>query len=105
MWLNPAWALVSAIPFTGVFQTFTPVPLVRIALAIALQLVNSFIAAMLLRAYEADAHNRPVWLARFTALQFLVGAGWGIMVWLLWVNADVPNRSDWVIALFTSRNK
>jgi two-component system cell cycle sensor histidine kinase PleC len=92
MWLNPVWALLSSLPFTGLFPTFGAVPLPRIALLVALQILNSMIAVMLYRGYRADPSDQRRWLFYFTTFQGLVGTCWGFMAWLLWVHGDLGNH-------------
>ncbi|HEY1962811.1 MAG TPA: HAMP domain-containing sensor histidine kinase [Rhizomicrobium sp.] len=92
VWLNPVWALFSTIPFTGAFHLLAPVPLPRLALVVALQAINSAIAAILFDRYRADPHKPAFWRACFTAFQFLIGTAWGAMVWLLWVKGDIANH-------------
>jgi two-component system cell cycle sensor histidine kinase PleC len=92
VWLNPAWAAACMVPFTGVFQLFAPAPLLCVGLVVALQLINSLIAAILFRRYHSHPQNAAAWGVRFTAFQVLIGTGWGSMAWLLWIPGNVANH-------------
>ncbi len=92
VWLNPLWALLVIVPFTGILPAFGAISPFRLLAIVGLQVINSIIAILIYRAYRADASNSRVWLLRLVAFQALVGTGWGIMVWLLWENGNTANN-------------
>ena len=101
IWVNPAWALLTALPFTGLFPVFGDVAWWRIAIVLSLHAINSVIAYGLFReaktgAAGADPHG---WLARLVAFQALISLGWGVMVWLFWVQDNGVNHVTVVMSL------
>jgi two-component system cell cycle sensor histidine kinase PleC len=101
IWVNPTWALLTALPFTGLFPVFGDVAWWRIALVLSLHAINSVIAYVLFReaktgAAGADPHR---WLARLVVFQTLISLGWGVMVWLFWVPDNGVNHVTVVMSL------
>jgi two-component system cell cycle sensor histidine kinase PleC len=92
VWINPVWAILGSIPFTGLFPIFNAVPLWRLAAAVMLQIANGVLALMLYRSYRAGVSSVNIWLARLTVLQALIGTAWGMMAWLLWIKGDEVNN-------------
>jgi two-component system, cell cycle sensor histidine kinase PleC len=92
VWVNPTWALLTVLPFTGVFPIFGAVALWRIAVILVLHIANSFIAAALYREYKQNPTNPQHWLARLIAFQAVIGTEWGVLVWLLWVPGNAVNH-------------
>jgi two-component system cell cycle sensor histidine kinase PleC len=91
-WINPSWAALSALPFTGLVPMFGAVSPWRLLLAVGLHILNSFVAVRLGSEYRHGHTNDAVWLRRITAFQALVGTSWGLFAWLLWVNGNPVNH-------------
>jgi len=98
-WANPAWAMLTAIPFFFSDSPFGEVPTGRIVLVLVLHLFNSVIAGVLYRGFRRDPRNGHRWLQVFTAFQFYIGLTWGATIWLFWLNGNVGNNV-FVIAPF-----
>jgi two-component system cell cycle sensor histidine kinase PleC len=92
VWVNPTWAAFAVIPFSGLFPIFGNLAWWRIVAVIGLHLVNSFIAATLLRTYRRDPSNPQRWLSRMAVFQGQIGACWGLFVWLLWEPGNSLNH-------------
>jgi len=92
VWLNPAWAILGAIPFTGIFPIFHAVPFWHLVVAVSLQIVNGLVAVLLHKSYREDHGNLEAWLLRLTIFQALIGTAWGVMAWLLWIRGDEVNN-------------
>jgi two-component system cell cycle sensor histidine kinase PleC len=92
IWLNPAWAALSAWPFVGIFPVFGVVPLWRILAVMAMHIANSLIASHLYREYRRDPSNSSRWLWKVAGFQSLIATTWGLMVWLLWVPGNPVNN-------------
>jgi len=99
MWLNPSWALVAVFPFLGLFPAFGHVPPWRIVAAVLPHFVNSLLAAVFFVRYRRDPLDGKGWLRVFTIFQAIVGASWGLMVWLLWVPGNALNHAIIVIPI------
>ena len=91
-WLNPGWALVSIIPYMGLFPVLGYVPVWRLAAAIGVHLINSILANILYRQYRRDPMDTKTWFWKLTAFQSLIGVSWGLLVWLLWVDGNTLNN-------------
>jgi two-component system cell cycle sensor histidine kinase PleC len=98
-WVNPTWAAVSVLPFTGLVPLFGTVAPWRLVVAIGLHIVNSFIAVRMSAEYRRDHSNDAAWLSRITAFQGLVSVGWGLFAWLMWVNGNPVNHVVIVVML------
>jgi two-component system cell cycle sensor histidine kinase PleC len=92
VWVNPTWAALTALPFTGLFPIFGDVAWWRIVAILVLQVANSFIAAALFREYRQNPANPQRWLARLLGFQAVIGTEWGMLVWLLWVGGNPVNH-------------
>ena len=55
VWVNPTWAALTVLPFTGLFPIFGAVAWWRIVAILVLQIANSFIAVALYREQSAAA--------------------------------------------------
>ncbi len=91
-WINPSWAALSVLPFTGLVPLFGTVAPWRLLLAVGLHIVNSVIAGRLSADYRHDHSNDTEWLHRIIGFQALIGASWGLFAWLLWVNGNHVNQ-------------
>ncbi len=92
VWINPSWAILSALPFTGIFPILGTVAPWRLAAMVAMHLVNSMIAAVFYRDYRRDPSNVIAWRDRMVVLQVLVGISWGAIVWFVWVPGNSVNH-------------
>ncbi|HUJ03830.1 MAG TPA: HAMP domain-containing sensor histidine kinase [Rhizomicrobium sp.] len=91
-WLNPGWALVSVVPYLGMFPALGNIAPWRLAAAIGLHLINSFLANVLYRQYRRDPLDTRMWFRKLTAFQSMIGMSWGAMVWLLWEPGNAINH-------------
>ncbi|HTQ12303.1 MAG TPA: HAMP domain-containing sensor histidine kinase [Rhizomicrobium sp.] len=102
VWINPAWAMLTALPFTGLFPAFGQLAWWRIALALGLHAANSVTAGVVYRsATRAGVAEPETWLRRIIWYQGLVSAEWGAMAWLLWVPQNTLNHVMVVMSLVT----
>ncbi len=92
MWVNPTWALLTIIPFMVSQEPFGAIPAHRIALVMALHLFNSFMAAVLYRAFRRDSSNGRAWLRSLMIFQLYIGVTWGATIWLLWEHGNPANN-------------
>ncbi|HEY1631602.1 MAG TPA: ATP-binding protein [Rhizomicrobium sp.] len=93
VWVNPTWAALTALPFTGLFPIFGEVAWWRIALLLSLHAVNSVVAVYIHRAVRRDGGRDPqLWLSRLVGFQMLIGTSWGLSPWLLWVDGNDVNH-------------
>jgi two-component system cell cycle sensor histidine kinase PleC len=92
MWVNPTWALLTIIPFLVSQEPFGAIPGRRIALVMALHLFNSFMAAVLYRAFRRDSSNGRAWLRSLMLFQLYIGITWGATIWLLWQHGNPANN-------------
>ena len=92
-WINPSWAALSALPFTGLVPMFGTIAPWRLILAVGLHVLNSFVAIRLGAEYRHGHSNDAAWLRRITAFQALVGTSWGLFAWLLWANGNPVSRA------------
>ncbi|HEX3672941.1 MAG TPA: ATP-binding protein [Rhizomicrobium sp.] len=93
VWINPTWAALTALPFIGLFPIFGTVAWWRIALVLALHIVNSFVAAALYRDARRGTEKNPhLWLKRLVAFQAVISVEWGLLVWLLWEPGNDVNH-------------
>jgi two-component system cell cycle sensor histidine kinase PleC len=92
VWINPSWAVLSILPFSGIFPIFGTIAPWRLALVVLLHLCNSAVAWYFHRGYQRDPSDTDGWLHRMTALQVLVGVAWGLGVWLVWQNGNAVNN-------------
>jgi two-component system cell cycle sensor histidine kinase PleC len=93
IWVNPTWAALTALPFTGLFPVFGTVAWWRIALILSLHVLNSFAAAFLYREARREAQKSPhLWLKRLVGFQALISVEWGLLVWLFWVENNAVNH-------------
>jgi len=92
VWVNPTWAALTVLPFTGLFPIFGDVAWWRIVAILVLQVANSFIAAALFREYKQNPANPQRWLARLLGFQAVIGTEWGMLVWFLWVGGNPVNH-------------
>jgi two-component system cell cycle sensor histidine kinase PleC len=92
IWVNPTWAAFAVIPYTGLFPIFGNLAWWRICAVIGVHLINSFIAAALLKTYRRDPSDPQRWLMRMAVFQGLIGACWGLFVWLLWEPGNSINH-------------
>ena len=92
MWINPSWAILSVIPFAGIFPIFGTIAPWRLVLVVFLHLCNSLLAWWLHRGYQRSPKGAEAWLNRFIVLQILVGISWGLGVWLVWQNGNAANN-------------
>ncbi len=92
IWVNPAWALLSILPFAGFFPIFGAIAWWRLAAVMAMHIGNSFIASALYRGYLRDPANSQKWLWAVAGFQGLIGTAWGLMAWLLWVPGNPINN-------------
>jgi len=92
IWVNPAWALLSILPFAGFFPVFGAISWWRLAAVMAMHIGNSFIASALYRGYRRDPANCTRWLWAVAGFQGLIGTAWGLMGWLLWVPGNPVNN-------------
>ncbi|HEY5046513.1 MAG TPA: ATP-binding protein [Rhizomicrobium sp.] len=90
--INPSWAALCVLPFTGVVPMFGAIAPWRLLLAIGLHIFNGLIAVHLGKEYCRSDRDDVSWLHRITAFQALVGASWGLFVWLLWANGNPVNH-------------
>jgi len=91
-WINPSWAALSVLPFTGLVPTFGVIAPWRLLLAVGLHVFNSIIAVWLSKEYRRDHSNDKAWLGNLTAFQGLVSVSWGLFAWLLWANDNPVNH-------------
>ena len=92
VWINPSWAILSVIPFTGIFPAFGAIPLWHFAVIAAMQLVNSIFGAVLYRSYKRDSSDSSAWLVKLAILQAMIGSSWGAIVWLVWQDGNAANN-------------
>ena len=92
IWVNPAWAAITILPFAGFFPVFGAIAWWRLAAIMALHIVNSFIASALYRGYLRDPVNSRKWMWAVGGFQMLIGTTWGLMGWLLWVPGNPVNN-------------
>ncbi|HEY2069213.1 MAG TPA: ATP-binding protein [Rhizomicrobium sp.] len=93
VWVNPTWAALTALPFTGLFPIFGTVAWWRISLILSLHVANSFLAAFMYREARRSAEAQPyLWLRRLIGFQALISAEWGLLVWLFWVPGNTVNH-------------
>src|SRR3984885_5396983 len=92
VWLNPAWAALSTLPFVGFFPIFGTIPLWRVFAVMAMHIGNSFIAARLFKDYRRDPSNSQRWLWNVAGFQALIATAWGLMGWLLWDPGNPVNN-------------
>lgn len=92
VWINPSWAILSALPFTGIFPVLGTVAPWRLAAMVAMHLLNSIIAGAFYRDYRRDPSNIVVWRDRMIVLQVLVGISWGAIVWFVWIPGNSVNH-------------
>ena len=91
-WINPSWAALSVLPFAGFVPVFGVIAPWRLLLAVGLHVVNSFLAVRLSTDYRRDHSNDMAWLRIIIAFQTLIGASWGLFVWLVWANGNPVNN-------------
>jgi two-component system cell cycle sensor histidine kinase PleC len=99
VWVNPTWALVTVLPFTGLFPIFGTVAWWRIAVIMIPHIANSFVAAALYREYKHNPVGPQRWLNRLIAFQALISTEWGALVWLLWVPHNPVNHVMIILSL------
>ena len=92
VWVNPTWAAFAVIPFSGLFPIFGNLSWLRIFAVIGVHLINSVIAATLLKRYRSDPSHPLRWLRVMAAFQGLIGFSWGLFVWLLWEPGNSLNH-------------
>src|SRR5665213_1250170 len=92
LWINPTWAVLSIVPFLGLFHMFGDLAAWRIATMLALHLMAGVIAVILYRQHRANPGDTKSWLARLLVFQALTWAVWGAMVWLLWQDGNPANN-------------
>jgi two-component system cell cycle sensor histidine kinase PleC len=93
VWVNPTWAALTALPFTGLFPVFGTVAWWRIALIMSLHIGNSFVAAAMYREVRRKSQDDPqTWLNRLIGFQAMISFEWGLLVWLLWVPGNSVNH-------------
>jgi two-component system cell cycle sensor histidine kinase PleC len=91
-WINPSWAALSVLPFAGFVPVFGTIAPWRLLLAVGLHVVNSFVAVRLSTDYRRDRSNDMAWLRIIIGFQTLIGASWGLFVWLVWANGNPVNN-------------
>jgi two-component system cell cycle sensor histidine kinase PleC len=92
IYVNPAWAAITILPFAGFFPVFGAIAWWRLAAIMILHIANSFIASALYRGYLRDPANSSKWLWAVGGFQMLIGTTWGLMGWLLWVPGNPVNN-------------
>ena len=88
IWVNPAWAVLSILPFAGFFPIFGKIAWWRLGAIVALHFANSFIASALYRGYLRDPSNSQKWLWAVAGFQGLIGTAWGVPLipLIAWMN-------------------
>ncbi|MGH6872774.1 MAG: sensor histidine kinase [Rhizomicrobium sp.] len=100
VWINPTWALLTVLPFTGLFPIFGRAAWWRIGVVMLFQAVNCAIAARMFRAARPDGAGNPQgWLRRLVVFQAVVSVEWGAMAWLLWTPGNAINHVMLVMSL------
>ena len=92
VWINPSWAILSALPFTGIFPVLGTVEPWRLAAMVVMHLMNSVIAAAFYRDYRHDHADVGQWRGRMMLLGVLIGISWGAIVWFVWVPGNNINH-------------
>jgi two-component system cell cycle sensor histidine kinase PleC len=93
VWVNPAWALMTTLPFTGWFPIFGRAPWWCIALVLAMHAVNSVAAMVMLRAATREKLAQPeAWIGRLVVFQAVISTEWGLLTWLFWNHGNSVNH-------------
>ncbi len=91
-WINPTWAFLSLVPFLVPGSPFGHIATWRLITVMLLHLATGVVASILSRRFRADSSNTRKWLGVLTAFQLSIGAVWGVMIWLLWINGNAVNN-------------